>query len=238
MIRFTKNVLILLGIVGFVQVKAQQNIAVVGGQFYVSAPSTTVRLEADLQVENRNVNDLAVLVNRDISQLNPSHKSYFCWALCYDTSQTTFPDALVLPGNTIDSGSFHSYIYTFNTPGVSTITYTFFDQNNPTDTSSATITYDVLNTGISSVDRSLYSLSTPSPNPANNMTSFTYAVPVSNSKLLVRDLLGNIVAEYPLTSSKGVLFIPTTDLTSGIYLCSILTNGSSISSTKLVVSHR
>jgi hypothetical protein len=196
------------------------------------------RLEADLLVENRNINDIAVLVDRDISEVNPAHHTYYCWAQCYDTTTGLSPDALILPGGLVDSTSFHSYMYTANTPGVSRVTYRFFDQNNPTDTAMATITYDVLNTGISTIQRNQYNLSTPSPNPSNNMTSFSYAVPVMNTKLIVRDLIGNIVAEYPLTNLKGLLLVPTDALTNGIYMCSIISNGSSISSTKLVVSHR
>lgn len=235
---FTRIALILLGFAAFTTAKAQQDIHVVGGQFFVSGPVTTNRLEADLYVENRNINDLAVLVDRDISQMHPAHRAYYCWAQCYDTTVGLSPESLVLPGLTVDSTSFHSYMYTFNTAGTSIVTYTFFDQNNPSDTSVAVIHYDVLNTGISGVERSLYSLSAPSPNPSNNMTSFTYAAPVNNAKLIVRDMIGNIVAEYQLNTTKGMIFVPTSELNSGIYLCSIVSNGSSISSSKLVVSHR
>lgn len=217
---------------------AQQDVNVAGGMFYVSGPVTANRLEADLYIENRNINDLAVLVDRDISQIHPAHRTYYCWAQCYDTTVSLSPDALILPGGTVDSTSFHSYIYTANTAGVSKVTYTFFDQNNTSDTALATITYDVLNTSISSVEKSLYSLGSPSPNPANNMTSFTYAAPVANTKLVIRDLIGNVVAEHPLNATKGIVLIPVGELNSGIYVCSIVNNGNSISSSKLVVSHR
>lgn len=236
--RFTKIALLAAGLFCFFSASAQDNITVAGGEFYVSGPSTFNLLEADLYVENRNINDLAVLVDRDISQMHPAHRSYYCWAQCYDTTTGLSPDPLVVPGGMVDSTSFHSYMLTFNTPGVSRITYTFFDQNAPSDTAMATIVYDVLSTSISTIDRSLYSLGTPSPNPANNMTSFTYSAPVANTKLMIRDLIGNIVAEYQLSAAKGMIIVPTAELKSGIYMCSIVNNGSSISSTKLVVSHR
>ena len=235
---FTKFLtLFCLTLIGFRSV-AQQDIHVAGGQFYVSGALSVNRLEADLFIENRNINDIAVLVDRDISQQQPFHHSYYCWAQCYDTTVSLSPDYLVMPGNWTDSSSFHSYLYTGNRAGLSKVVYKFYDKDNPTDTALAEISYDVLNTGISPVERSLYQLSSPSPNPANNMTSFTYNTPVPNTKLMVRDLLGNVVAEYNLGSTKGMIMIPVTELASGIYTCSIVTNGSSISTSKLVVSHR
>lgn len=235
---YTKIALLLISFSSILIARAQQDVNVAGGMFYISGSVTSNRLEADLYIENRNLNDLAILVDRDISQMHPSHRTYYCWEQCYDTTVGLSPEPKILPGSTIDSTSFHSYLYTFNTAGVSRVTYTFFDQNNPTDTALATITYDVLTSGIAAVEKSQYTLSNPSPNPANNMTSFSYTAPSSNSKLVIRDLIGNIVSEHLMSGSKGVIMIPTAELKAGVYICSLVTSGSSISSSKLVVSHR
>lgn len=217
-----------------------QNIEVAGGQLYVSGTITSNRLEAGLYIQNSSNDDLAVLLDCDVSEVFPSHRAYYCWALCYDTmTYGISPDPLVLPASTIDSTSFHSYIYTHNTAGTSRVSYTFFDQNNTSDSSKVTITYDVLTTGISSLEKKLYTLGTPSPNPANNFTSLTYSMPSSqNASVVIRDLLGKIIQEFPLSVVQGVIIIPTSDLSAGIYNCSLVNAGNTAASVKLVVAHR
>jgi hypothetical protein len=239
MLKFTRFILILLIFTTGYTVSAQDNINVVGGVFTVYGSSSQNNLDAHLNVENSSINDIAVLVDRDISMMHPAHRTYYCWAQCYDTTVSLSPDPVVLPGLTIDSTTFHSYIYTFNTIGVSQVTYTFFDQYLPTDSSQVTITYNVGTIGISDIQKNLYRLGTPSPNPANNMTSLVYNMPVNQvAKLCVRDMIGNIIQVHPLSVSKGVIIIPTSELSSGIYTCSIVSGESNLSSVKLVVSHR
>lgn len=216
-----------------------QDLHVAGGVLYVSGPVTTNRLEADLYIENSSTLDLAVLVDRDITELYPGHANYYCWALCYDTTVSLSPDALVMPAQFTDSTSFHSYIYTHNIAGTSRVKYTFFNQDAPSDSAQVTIVYDVLTTGINSITKNNFSLSSPSPNPANSITGLTFALPSNqNAKLIVRDLLGNLVKEYAVNSTKGMLMISTNELANGIYSCTLVNSGVSLSSTKLVVSHR
>ncbi len=234
---FTR-ILIIAFVLGLNLVSNAQDLHVTGGAVYVSGPVTTNRLEADLYIENSSTLDLAVLVDRDITQLNPGHANYYCWALCYDTTVSLSPDVLVMPAQMTDSTSFHSYIYTHNIAGTSSVTYTFFNQDVPSDATQVTIVYDVLTTGINSIAKNNFSLSSPSPNPANSMTGLTYSLPINqNSKLLVRDLLGNLVKEYTVNSRQGVLMISTSELANGIYSCTLVNSGASLSSTKLIVSH-
>lgn len=213
-----------------------QSLAIPGGEFQIQGLTSDIRLEAHLEVENSNNNDLFVMINCDRSQMNAAHQTYYCWALCYDTTVCNSPDPLVLAGRSIDVSSFHSYIYPNGVAGASTITYTFFDQNNPSDQASASITFDVLTAGINEVSRG--TLSTANPNPANSFANISYSVPVlKNGKLVVHNMLGTVVKEYRLTNAQASVLLSTSELSSGVYVYSLINDGKSVSTKKLVVAH-
>ena len=213
-----------------------QSLAIPGGEFQIQGLTSDIRLEAHLEVENSNNNDLFVMINCDRSQMNAAHQTYYCWALCYDTTVCNSPDPLVLAGRSIDVSSFHSYIYPNGVAGASTITYTFFDQNNPSDQASASITFDVLTAGINEISRG--TLSTANPNPANSFANISYSVPVlKNGKLVVHNMLGTVVKEYRLTNAQASVLLSTSELSSGVYVYSLINDGKSVSTKKLVVAH-
>jgi len=213
-----------------------QSLGIPAGEFQIQGLTTDVRLEAHLEVENSNNNDLFVLINCDRSLLNPAHQTYYCWALCYDTTVCNSPDPLIVAGRSTDMNSFHSYIYPNGVAGSSTITYTFFDQNNPTDQASASITFDVLTAGVNEVSKG--SLSTAIPNPANSFANINYSVPaLKNGKLVVYNMLGTVVKEYRLTNTQATVLLSTSELSSGVYVYSLINDGKSVSTKKLVVAH-
>ncbi|MFZ7115249.1 MAG: T9SS type A sorting domain-containing protein [Bacteroidota bacterium] len=233
--KFTR-LLLVAGLLMSSSVSNAQSLAIPGGEFQIQGLTSDIRLEAHLEVENSNNNDLFVMINCDRSQMNAAHQTYYCWALCYDTTVCNSPDPLVLAGRSIDVSSFHSYIYPNGVAGASTITYTFFDQNNPSDQASASITFDVLTAGINEVSRG--TLSTANPNPANSFANISYSVPVlKNGKLVVHNMLGTVVKEYRLTNAQASVLLSTSELSSGVYVYSLINDGKSVSTKKLVVAH-
>ena len=232
----TRILLIVLFAMVTVVVKAQ-TLAIPNGIFYVQGLNSDLRLESHLEVENSGNSDLMVLINCDRSQLINGHQTYYCWALCYDTTVCASPDPMIVAGRSTDMNSFHSYLYPNNTIGLSTITYTFFDQNNPSDSASASIVYDVLSSGINEVSRG--NLSSASPNPANSFTNINYTVPtLKDGKIVIYNMLGTVVKEYQLTNTQSSMVLSTSDLSSGVYVYSLINNGKPVSTKKLVVTHR
>ncbi len=217
-----------------------QSLSVPGGQFTVQGVVSDARLEAHLEIENTNNSDLMVLVECDNSQVVFGHQTYYCWALCYDTTvcdlDPTTLDPLIVAGRSIDLNSFHSYIYPNGIAGSSTITYTFFDMNNPTDMASADITFDVLTSGVNELSKG--SLSSASPNPANAFTNINYKVPaLKDGRLVIYNMLGTVVKEYNLTNAQSTMVLSTSDLSSGVYVYTLMNNGKPVSTKKLVIAH-
>lgn len=230
-ITFTLMVLFLL--IAGTTVKSQV-ISIPYGEFYVSGPASTVRLEARLQIQNSANSGTSIKVYCDKSQMVPGHQMSYCWALCYDSTVCIAPDALVVPGRGIDSISFHSYLYPNTIVGISTINYTFYDENNQTDTVNASIVFDALNTGIDEVKRG--HLSAAYPNPASTITTLNYTLSnLSNGHIYMYNLLGVMVKDILLTSNQSLLAISVSDLNAGIYTYTLVNEGKIVSANRLVV---
>lgn len=232
----TKSVLLGLFLMAASYVNAQ-NLAITGGDFYISGPATSPRLESHLEVENSANNAITVLLNCDKSQMVFGHQTYYCWALCYDTTVCTAPDPLTVQGRTTDMSSFHSYLYPNNIAGTSTISYTFFNQNDPSDSASASITYDVLSNGVNEVERGF--LSPASPNPAVSFASINYNLPtLGNGHVYMYNVLGVMVKDYVLTNKQSMLVMNTEELNPGIYTYTLVNDGRIVSSNRLIVGKR
>jgi hypothetical protein len=107
------------------------------------------------------------------------------------------------------------------------------------DTLSVTYLYDFGPTGIPEVTISKYAFHISGPNPANAITTFSYALgKQKNARILISNLLGSKVAEVSLNAKSGTHTLALNDYKSGIYICSLIVEGSIVNSKKLIVSHR
>lgn len=230
--------LIIFSLTSALYVKGQDFLNITAGDFLVTGSVNNSNLDGHISVENTSISDLSVRVLRDNSLLMNGHQSYFCWAQCYDTTVSLSPDPLTIPGRTTDTLSFHGYLYPLGNAGTSHVTYTFYDENNISDSAVATITYEVLSTGINEVENR-GTLASASPNPANNLTSIGYSLPtLNNGRLIISNMLGSTVKEFKLTNKQTLLFINTADIPSGVYIYSLMNNGKPVMTKRLVIAHR
>jgi len=203
---------------------------------YAGSEFTT--LTAHAEIINNGPNTLDVLCERYLENLTPNHFSYFCWIVCYDTSTDISPTPITL-GPGASTNTFEGWLVPSNLPGHDEVTYRYYDQSGNSDTLYLTFTYDFGPTGIRNVQASKYSLNIVGPNPASTNTTFSYTI--SGGKqgvLLISNLLGSKVSEIRLNGKSNTQTVPVSELKSGIYMCSLIVDGSIVSSKKLIVSHR
>lgn len=72
------------------------------------------------------------------------------------------------------------------------------------------------------------------PNPANGLVKVSYAKTSSEVEVIVRDIIGNIVLTKAGSDTEADLYVG--DLNKGIYFVTVVSNGTPVSSQKLVVS--
>jgi len=213
-----------------------QSLTTHGGTFYVAGDRFTAQ-QSHIQIINTGASPLSVNVMRDDVNLASGHSAYFCWGVtCYPPTTYVSPtSATIAAGDT--NVSFVGYLDPQGHSGVSVIAYSFYDQNNAADSVNVTYTYDIT-TGINELS-SKATVSSAYPNPADGLTSISYYLPsVKDARLVFYNMLGSAVKEIKLTEKQSTLIITTSDLKSGVYFYSLIADGKSVSSKKLVVSHR
>ena len=126
---------------------------------FTKMPSGPVNFDLDVDVAKINLHvknvssmPVKVWVTMDTSQMSPSHRSYFCWEQCYsfgvvDARNIAGGKPLTLkPGQ--DTNAFTAYVdhyAVFNEPkaGTSTLSFDFFNEEDPSDRISTTLVFNV-----------------------------------------------------------------------------------------------
>jgi hypothetical protein len=132
--------------------------------------------------------------------------------------------------------------------GQSTMTYRFYTLNN-TDSvdvqfvfNNKTKTVAPVNVtgGGSTIAKELTTSGTIEafPNPASQQTSIEYSLSQSfqNAYVKVYDLMGKEMAQYDLDSENGTIRLNLRNYTEGVYFYTLVADGKSIATKKLVVS--
>ncbi len=190
-----------------------------------------------VKILNIGLDTLSVKIAQDNSGATNGHISYFCWGInCYPPTVAVSSNAVnIAPGDT--NKTFIGYLEPAGHTGISVIDYYFFNTIDPNDGINVSFTYDI-SIGINELSNSV-SLSNPSPNPANNLTSISYDLKsVKNGSFVLYNILGSKLNEFKLTERQETLIIPTSQLNSGIYFYSIVADGKLVSTRKLIVAHR
>ena len=188
-------------------------------------------------VKNTSTDPMAVMVRKyDVSLLDSTSVS-FCWnQSCYGPNTYLSPEAMRLDSQE-STDDFHGDYYHNKVHGKSIARFTFFNEDNPNDSTSIVINYIVGNLGIDKNTAAAVSISNVYPNPATTTSYVDYKLPksVANASLRVINLLGVTVTEIPLNRNEGKATIDVSNLKDGIYFYSLIVNNSATHTRKFVV---
>jgi hypothetical protein len=83
------------------------------------------------------------------------------------------------------------------------------------------------------------SISSVYPNPASAYASIDYQLfkDTDNAKIILCNVLGNVVGEYSLIRDAKRLHISTLELNSGVYFYTLSVDGKSLITRKLIIKH-
>jgi hypothetical protein len=205
----------------------------------ISGPSSGEMLEAKFKVKNSGNTSKSVAIRKIIIDTIPGSSVSFCWGIhCYgDQMYDCFNDPIVMAPGDIDS----SFVGSYNprdTPGSSHVRYLFYDVNNPNDSASVLIEYDAIITGIEKLHTGEM-LSPAFPNPANSIVNIKYLFnkEYKNRSLKIYNVLGTLLKEIPLNEKEGSAKIPVNEMETGIYFYSLVADGKTLATQKLLVRH-
>jgi hypothetical protein len=207
---------------------------------YMQGDASVFQYEATVDVVNNSSSSKDVVMFRKINNLASGHTSLFCWGInCYGETTDTATYLETMPAGGVSLGREDLRTYFFQ--GNSTVTYCWYDVANPTDSVCLEFYYNILPTGVHEIHSSAENfISLPYPNPADVTTQIVYHLNSQNneSKIVFYNVIGSKVYEVNLDYLKQNIQINTSSFQPGVYFYSLLSGGKSISTNKLIVSHK
>ncbi len=190
----------------------------------------------------------AVLTNNTANEINAKVKSieieivegadtYMCWDACYPPDITEPGRPIVLgPGESTGPLAFSGHYIPNENLGTSIIQYIFFYEEDPNDSISMTVYFIGSLTSVSE-QRFANNISNAYPNPAQNQVSFDYdfSPNVKSAQIRIFNTLGKQVLEVPVNHRFGRIDIPLNDLGEGVYFYSLVINGETSTTRKLII---
>ena len=200
----------------------------------------------DFEIHNSYPVSKTVKIKRYLLQYTSGHDIYYCFgANCFNantntvfipTQNVTLASGAMLP-NGAGTYGLKTDFDDNNVIGNSIVRYTLYDINNPIDSVSFTINYDVSAVGIKLHETIKFAMNQCIPNPAKEFTIIPYEIKNydGNAKLILNDILGNKVREIKLEEASGNLKIDLTGLNEGIYFYTLQIKQKNMISRKLII---
>ena len=202
---------------------------------YTDIPAT---ISAKFSVTNISNSIVSIKAKRTEIDTITGSINYFCdWHNCYPPTTSVSEVAYDLGAGKIFKPFLVDYKPEGNA-GVSTVMYTLFDVNNPSDSTAIIIRY-LAGSGVGIEDAtSNIEVSNIFPNPAKNSVSLNYNLNgATNARLVIRNILGSVVKSQEVSGNSGRINLNVSDLTNGVYFYSFLVNEVAVKSTKLIIQH-
>lgn len=185
---------------------------------HVKVKNTNMFFAVDVKVRKNVISEIGGTVNT------------FCWGECFAPFVQESPSPISINFNSTDETSFAGEYEPLENNGVTTIEYTFFLSNNPTDAVKLTVHYSAypLTNGMMANSDKIGVW----PNPASssvrvNVGKRDYSV------IEIYSILGGKVGEWTLSDSEA---IDISAISKGVYIYNIVTEGKVVKTDRLVIS--
>ncbi len=160
-----------------------------------------------------------------------------CWGLCFAPDTDVSPDPIAIEaGATTEDWVFAGHYQPNSKNGTSIIKYTFFNADNEDDHVSMIVYYVISPASVDDLQKRI-AFGNAYPNPARNQVSFDYDFPseITTANLQVYNMLGKQVLDFPINPNMTNVTIPVQDLGEGLYFYSLVIDGKTTSTRKLVI---
>ncbi|MBE9466981.1 MAG: T9SS type A sorting domain-containing protein [Bacteroidetes bacterium] len=184
---------------------------------------TTTALVADVEITNNSSSTISIKVKKIENYLVSGSINTFCWGQCFSPFTYVSPNPIDIDGGGINKKDFHGDYTSNDNQGTSIITYVFFDADNPDDSASVTVLFEVGLDDISSNINEVNSFNVY-PNPATDYVNISgnSMNNHSSAKIIIYDALGSVVKEIKISGSQKNITVPVNDWKSGTYFYTLI----------------
>ena len=166
--------------------------------------------------------------------------TWICFGQCLapsTTVQETEPYQVTAGEGVLLSGHYMADDYMAVLGQAQQITLEIWDASNPDDKFTINVTFTYSLEGIEDYN-SVETFSNAYPVPARDVVNFDYNFASSeNAEVAIYNMMGQEVLRNNISGMSGKLSINVSDLTDGVYFYSLIVNGKTEKSSKLVVRH-
>ena len=171
-------------------------------------------------------------------QVVENTQNYFCWGNCF-TSAIYVSDPVALEEGVFELFSMH-YMYDNDINEVAGLEqimqYYLYPANDPDDKFIINVIFKYSLDGVEDLS-GVEEFSNAYPMPASNVVNFDYSFNsnVNSAMIAVYNMMGQEVLRSDISSMSGKLSLNVSDLTDGVYFYSLIVNGKTEKSSKLVI---
>jgi hypothetical protein len=202
----------------------------------VTGPPTAVEITNYIAITNTSDMDRLIKVKRNVIQQPANTENWFCWELCFTPWADESPDGLVIAAGET-SNDFIGYFGPNGVEGTLIIEYCWFDANDPSIESCATVQFtSEATSSAGAVLNAASMLGAAFPNPAVSQVSFNYDFPANQqAEIVIYDLLGSVVVLQRVQQLAGRFDLDVSSLNAGVYVYAMRANGETIATRKMVI---
>jgi hypothetical protein len=194
-------------------------------------------IKAPLRFKNTSDKAITLIIRKVNGQIGSTQKNYFCLENnCLDEKIEDYI-IKVDPGQTLNS--FHVVLEGGLVSGESSLKYLAYNKSNPSQSVEFELNFSVEE---KPEKQNIYNsrfitLHDVYPNPVVDQAVVDYRVlnDQVKAKIVVHNILGNIVGEYPLPTFENFVRVKTYDLSAGIYFYTLYVDNESVITRKLIV---
>jgi len=196
-------------------------------------------LKVPLRFKNTSDKAITLIIRKISEQIGSTQKNYFCLDNhCLD--QITEDHIVKIePGQTLSN--LQAALEAGLVPGVSSVRYLAFNKSNPAQFLEVDLNFAVEEKpekAASNIYTSRFiTLYDVYPNPAMDHANVAYKLINDRikAKILVHNILGNVIGEYALPFLETSIRIKTDDLSAGIYFYTLYIDNEGVTTRKLIV---
>lgn len=187
-----------------------------------------------IQLRNLTSGDMNVIVEKEVVEDLEGTSNFFCWGQCFSPTVFVSDPVLVEANSVTDTTalSFHT-MFDEGVFGKVQVKYSAYDERHPED--AVTINVVFHKSGVGVHESSAVRFGQPYPNPASSMVNFDCNLQGSNATAVVYNLLGQEVMRQEINTFESKVSLPVASLNDGVYFCSVLCDGQTLSTVKFVV---
>ncbi|MCA6361782.1 MAG: T9SS type A sorting domain-containing protein [Bacteroidetes bacterium] len=128
---------------------------------------------------------------------------------------------------------------TNSVPGVTTVLYSIYSFDNPSDSFYFTVHYHVTTGAVGIAETSsITTLSAPMPNPSSASCAIAYNTGTQAAGVFnMYNALGELVSATTLSAPQGIHVANTATLPEGVYICTLVSEGKIIGTRRIAVVH-